>query len=363
MVGKVLIAGASGVVGSSAIVAFLESGWEVVALSRRPPDLRPAGSLTHLNLDLTDKGDCARLADIEGVSHVAFAAVSEAPGLISGWFDADQMQRNLAMLVNCLEPLLAGKARLKHVSIMQGTKAYGLHIHSLDIPARERAPRDPHDNFYWLQEDYLKDLSSRFSFDYTIMRPPMVMGGAYGAVMNVAVVLGIYAAICREEGRPFCFPGGPSYVTEACDARLLGEALVWAAQAPQASNQHFNITNGDVFEWRSMWPAIADTLGVEIGPASPESLAQLLPSKADVWNDIVRKHRLRQIGIEALLGESHFVTDFLFAHGLDATPAPAFVSTVKLRKAGFTQVCDTEDMFRYWLSSLIDRRIIPPRVG
>jgi hypothetical protein len=112
-----------------------------------------------------------------------------------------------------------------------------------------------------------------------------------------------------------------------------------------------------------MWPAIADTLGVEIGPASPESLAQLLPSKADVWNDIVRKHRLRQIGMEALLGESHFVTDFLFAHGLDATPAPAFVSTVKLRKAGFTQVCDTEDMFRYWLSSLIDRRIIPPRVG
>jgi hypothetical protein len=112
------------------------------------------------------------------------------------------MQRNLAMLVNCLEPLLAGKARLKHVSIMQGTKAYGLHIHSLDIPARERAPRDPHDNFYWLQEDYLKDLSSRFSFDYTIMRPPMVMGGAYGVVMNVAVVLGIYAAICREEGTP-----------------------------------------------------------------------------------------------------------------------------------------------------------------
>lgn len=361
MASKVLIAGASGVVGSAAIDAFAGAGWDVVALSRRTPDLRPSGSVRHISLDLSDSAACERLADLEGVSHVVFAAVSESPGLIDGWFDPVQMKRNLSMLENCIEPLIAGQARLRHVSIMQGTKAYGLHIHPLDIPARERSPRDPHENFYWLQEDYIKDRSRKSGFDYTIMRPPMVMGGAYGAVMNVATVLGIYAAICREEGRPFGFPGGPSYVTEALDARLLGDALVWAAYAPQARDQHFNITNGDVFEWRSVWPAIADALGVEVGPDLPQSLSQLLPSKADVWDEIVRKHCLRPIGIEALLGESHFVTDFLFAHGLESTPPPAFVSTVKLRKAGFTAVCDTEDMFRYWLSSFIERRIIPPR--
>ena len=105
----------------------------------------------------------------------------------------------------------------------------------------------------------------------------------------------------------------------------------------------------------------ANALGVNVGPDRPQSLAQLLPSKADVWDEIVRKHNLRPIGIAALLGESHFVTDFLFAHGMESTPPPAFISTIKLRKAGFTAVCDTEDMFRYWLSSFIDRRIIPPR--
>lgn len=209
-----------------------------------------------------------------------FAAVAEAPGLISGWFDTQQMQFNLAMLQNCLEPLIRGKSRLKHVTIMQGTKAYGLHIHPLDIPARERSPRDPHENCYWLQEDYPKARSAQIGFDYTIMRPAMLMGGAYGAVMNVASVLGAYAAICREEGRPFGFPGGPAYVTEALDARLFGEALVWAAHAPQARNQHFNITNGDVFAWWSVWPAIADALGMEVGPDAPNSLATLLPEKA-----------------------------------------------------------------------------------
>jgi hypothetical protein len=50
----------------------------------------------------------------------------------------------------------------------------------------------------------------------------------------------------------------------------------------------------------------------------------------------------------------------LFAYGATAAPPPTFISTVKLRKAGFNAVCDTEDMFRYWLSNFIDRGILPP---
>ena len=51
--------------------------------------------------------------------------------------------------------------------------------------------------------------------------------------------------------------------------------MVWAAQSPQAANEAFNITNGDVFEWRNVWPALAETLGVETGPDTPTSLAAL----------------------------------------------------------------------------------------
>jgi hypothetical protein len=38
----------------------------------------------------------------------------------------------------------------------------------------------------------------------------------------------------------------------------------------------------------------------------------------------------------------------------------AFVSTVKLRQAGFTETIDTEDSFRHALRSLIDQKLLPP---
>ena len=71
--------------------------------------------------------------------------------------------------------------------------------------------------------------------------------------MNVLPVLTAYGAICRYEGHPLAYPGGPDYVLEAADARLIGRALVWAASARAARGEIFNITNGDVFCWRNVW--------------------------------------------------------------------------------------------------------------
>jgi len=83
--------------------------------------------------------------------------------------------------------------------------------------------------------------------------------------------IGVYAAIRREKGEPFSFPGGPSFVWEVADADLVADVMVWAAESPQAANKAFNITNGDVFEWRNLWPALAETLGVETEPDMPTS--------------------------------------------------------------------------------------------
>ncbi len=68
--------------------------------------------------------------------------------------------------------------------------------------------------------------------------------------------------------------------------------MVWAAQSPQAANEAFNITNGDVFEWRNVWPTLAETLGVETGPDMPTSVAAYLEENADVWDQIVAKYDL-----------------------------------------------------------------------
>ena len=360
MAKTVLIAGASGLVGAACVDAFLDDGWEVVAVSRRRPEVVSDRQFTHLPVDLQDAQACAKaFSGIRDVSHLVYTAVFEKPGLIAGWTEDDQMQTNLAMLRNLVEPL-SGDEALEHVTLLQGTKAYGIHLHPMRTPARERFPRDNHANFYWLQEDYLTEKAAERGFRYTIFRPQLIVGPNYGVVMNLPPVIGAYAAICKHEGRPFGFPGGVSYVWEAVDTRLVAHAIRWAATTPDAHGQHYNLTNGEVFSWRDLWPSMAEVLGVETGPDEPVCLAELLPAKADVWDAIVSKHGLRPISMAELLGESHFYADFCLAYGATDPPPPAFVSTVKIKQAGFTETWDTEESFRHWLKVLQDRKVLPP---
>ena len=361
----VLIAGSSGVVGHAAVEHFTRlDGWNTIALSRRMPEISPSATYQHIPLDLRDAAACrAAVAAMPEVTHLVYTALYEKPGLVEGWRDPEQMASNLAMLRNLLGPLTEQSGKLQHVSLLQGTKAYGIHIHRIAVPARERWPRDPHENFYWLQEDYLREASARHGFRMTIFRPQVVFGDVVGVAMNLTPVIGAYAAICREEGLPFSFPGGPAYVLEAVDARLMAKALAWASEAPTARNETFNITNGDVFVWQNVWPAIADELGVDVGPDEPRSMGEFLPTKAKTWDRIVERYGLKPIPLATLLGESHHYADFTFAYGAKHRPPPALVSTIKLRQAGFGDCIDTEDMFRDLFRSLAAKRILPPTRG
>ncbi len=357
----VLVAGAGGVVGRAALQHLSAAGdCAVIGLSRRRPDLPPP--VRHLALDLRDAEACARTAgELAGVTHLVFAALHEQPGLVAGWREAAQMRTNEAMLRNLLDALDQAK-NLRHVTLLQGTKAYGVHLRPIAVPARERWPRNDHPNFYWLQEDLLRARAGERGFDFTIWRPQVIFGDALGVAMNVLPVIGAYAAICREEGRPFAFPGGPAYVLEAVDARLLARAIAWGTTAEAARNETFNITNGDVFAWPNVWPAIAEALGMPDAPPDPFSLAEFLPKKADVWDRIVEKHDLQPLKLADMLGESHHYADYLFALGAKSTPSPKIVSTIKLRRAGFGDCIDTEDMFRDWFAILQQSRILPPKI-
>jgi len=360
--GTLLVAGASGLVGSAAAAHFAAlGGWDVIGVSRRAPPIAGV-HYRHLKLDLVDPAACAAaLAPLEDVTHVIYAALVERPGLVEGWRDRALMRTNLALLRNLMEPLLRSAPGLRHVSLLQGTKAYGAHLHPIRVPAREDAPRDPHENFYWLQEDWLREAAGRHGFAWTILRPQIVFGGAIGVAMNPLPAIGAYAAICREEGRPFGFPGGPDLLLEAVDARLLARALEWAATSPQCRFETFNVANGDVFVWRNVWPTIAASLGVEPGPDSPLRLSTFLTQRAHAWERIVERRGLRRIRLPELLGESHHYVDFLFAAGIDAgaTVSPALVSTVKSRRFGFADCIDTEEMLRHWLGALVEQRILP----
>jgi nucleoside-diphosphate-sugar epimerase len=355
----VLVVGASGLVGTAAARAFADAGWQVVAASRREPELLEDLPTRHLSLDLQDVAACrAAVGELGEVTHVVYAAVHELPGLMPGWSDPVQIETNGRMLENLMEPL-AEAADLEHVTLLQGTKAYGAAVRPMRIPARESQPRVEHPNFYWLQEDFLEAQAEQAGYRYTILRPQLIVGPNHGVVMNLPPVIGAYAALRRQEGLPFSFPGGADWVWEAVDARLVGRACVWAAAEPAARNETFNLTNGEVFTWRDMWPAMAAVLGVELGPDEPLSMAGYLSERVEAWRELIGRHGLRPIELPALLGESHHYADLCFNFGNDAPPPATFVSTVKVRQAGFNDVCNTEESFCHWLEDLQARRILP----
>ena len=356
---KVLVVGASGLVGTAAALAFIQSGWQVVAASRRAPALLRSERCTAISLDLTDAQACtAAVRQLSDITHVVYTAVYELRGLIAGWSDPEQISTNDTMLKNLMEPLCQ-VANLQQVTLLQGTKAYGAAVTPMRVPARESQPRVAHANFYWQQQDYLSAKATTEAFAYTILRPQLIVGPNHGVVMNLPPVIGVYAAMRAFENLAFAYPGGADWVWEATDVRLVGNACVWAATQPIAEGQIYNLTNGEVFMWRDMWPAIAATLGVETGPDEPMSIAAYLDDRAHLWPEIVQHYQLQPLTLPEILGESHHYADLCFATGARSAPAPTFVSTVKIKQAGFTQTFNSEASFCHWLDDLRARKVLP----
>jgi nucleoside-diphosphate-sugar epimerase len=363
---RVLVLGATGVVGRAATERFLaDPSYSVVTVSRRRPEVPERDGYVHLTVDLRDGPALeAALRTVGPVSQVVYAALFEQASLISGWTSQDQIDTNRVMFANVLEALAALDAPVRHLAALQGTKAYGYHVGPMRVPGKESQPRVGHGNFYWEQEDRLVESARERGFTWTIFRPQFIFGGVIGAAMNLIPVIGLYAALARELARPFSFPGGAPYVAEAVDSRLLADALHWAADSPAAANETFNITNGDVFEWRDIWPALARLLGVEPGPDERFSLAVWLPEQEQAWARVVERHGLRPHTLSELLGLSHQYADDAFAWTPDGRPLesrsrPVLLSTIKLRQAGFDACIDTEEMFAHWFGRLRRERILP----
>ena len=310
---KVVVLGASGLVGHAVMREYAERGDEVIAVSRREP-FKTYGA-TFVSADLRDKAACEALfGEMTGVTHVVYAALFEKPGLVPGWQEREQIETNAAMLENCLGPLeRASASTLKHVSLLQGTKAYGVHIESFPVPAREnRSERHDLDNFYWLHEAYLKNLQSGKDWSWTIFRPQIIFGLSLGSAMNLIPAIGAYAAILREQGKPLIYPGGPGNLLEAVDADLLARSIVWGGSADAARNEIFNVTNGDVFTWKNVWPSLAKMLGMEPGPEEPRRLGETMGEDSAVWDRIRTRDALVAPALEEYIGESFHYADFLF---------------------------------------------------
>ena len=353
----VLIVGALGVVGRAAWDHFVaREDCDVIGLSRRKPEGFTGARWIAVDLLKADTLHSA-IAQAGPVSHVVYCALFEEPGLVHGWTAESQIQTNLTMLSNLLDALCMADSGLRHLTLLQGTKAYGVHHGPYKMPARESDPRFIASNFYYEQEDLVRSRSATEGWSFTVLRPQIVCGFALGNPMNAVTALGVYAAICAELGQPMRFPGGPACFQEAVDADLLAKAIEWAGQEPRCAGEIYNIANGDCFSWPTLWPSFAARFGVAPGIAHPFSLAEVMADKGPVWDRIVRKHSLIPHRYEDIVASWQFM-DYLLRHGRTYSHH-SLVSTIKARQHGFHHCVDTEAMFERIFTRLQTERVLP----
>jgi nucleoside-diphosphate-sugar epimerase len=366
---KIVVAGASGLVGYAALKHFAaQPDWEVVGLSRRVPPEVEGAQLQSLDFD-DERACAAALGEHHDATHLIYTAVYERPGLLTGWSgtDTEYVARNVRMLTNVLEPLAAAGGALEHVSVLQGTKAYGPHIGVAPrVPLRERQPLVEHHNFYFEQHDYVKAKAAECGWAWTVWRPELIVGEALGNNMSIVPPIAVYGALLRERGEPLHFPGNPDWweIRGAIDTETLARALEWATSAPAARDEIFNIGNGDLFVWQEIWPILAEALGMEMGEERPILLAEEMPRRAAEWREIHRRYGLSgPSSLEDVVGQGWAFADYVFGHHRPPGWRTMITDSSKLRRHGFPELVDTELMFVKWFERLEAQGIVPRPEG
>jgi nucleoside-diphosphate-sugar epimerase len=241
------------------------------------------------------------------------------------------------------------------VVLLEGAKYYGAHLGPYKTPAKEDDPRHMPPNFYYDQEDYLKSRSTGKDWSWTALRPSCICGFAVGNPMNIATVIAVYAALCRELSLPLRYPGSArSYgmIIEMTDAELLAKAMTWAGENDRCDGQAFNITNGDFERWENLWPKLAASLQLPLAPSQRLPLAEFMSDKEPVWRAIVAKHNLLDYPFRD-------VARWAFGEAIFNLEYDVMSSTTKARQFGFHEIVDTEEMLLRQLAQFREMRFIP----
>jgi nucleoside-diphosphate-sugar epimerase len=348
-----LIVGATGIVGSNLAAHLAAKDWTVYGLARRPS--REVSNLRPVAADLLKPNQLREALSGLDVSHVFIATWSRQAT------EAENCKVNGAMVRNLLTAL-RGSRSLAHVALVTGLKHYLGPFEAYGkvppvTPFREEQPRLPVENFYYVQEDEVFKAAKQQGFSWSVHRPHSIIGHALGNAMNMGVTLATYAAICREAGRPFRFPGSEAQwngLTDVTDARLLARHLEWAATSQAARNQAFNVVNGDVFRWNWLWPRLGAYFGVEAAGFSgePALLERQMQGIGPVWKQIADKHGLIESDIDRLASWWHTDADL-------GRPFECMTDMSKSRRMGFLDYQYTPDSFFDLFARLQAERVIP----
>lgn len=346
---KALVVGATGIIGGGLMQHLAQADdFSVIGVSRSG-GAAVSGHAT-LAVDLLDPRDCKRaLGPLTNVEHVFFAAYQWQANR------ANEVGPNVAMLANVVEAVAAASPALKSIVLVTGAKMYGMQWGPSRTPMRESDPRHLPPNFYYAQEDLLRERQRGQSWSWSNLIPPFVTGFAVGNAMNVVMAIALYATISKELGLPLRFPGSEGAyraLQHFADARQVAAAATWAAREPRAANQAFNVANGDPTRWQHLWPSLAAFFGMSTDDPKAVPLATIMADKGTLWAQIVAKHGLVESDFGRLVNWGW--ADYLLRMDYDV-----LLELGKIRRAGFHAHPDTEAMFLMRLRELQQRRLIP----
>lgn len=181
-----------------------------------------------------------------------------------------------ALLSNFLEGLAISKSVPRRVLLQLGAKYYGVHLGPSAVPQEESDERvhlEP--NFYYPQEDCLRDFAQKHGIGWNITRPSWVPGAVPDAAMNLCLPLVIYATIQKHLGKPLEFHSDLN-AWEAnqtlSTAHLNCYLAEWAVLERHAKNESFNASDDCPFTWGKFWPRLAERFRVPwTGPSTDPS--------------------------------------------------------------------------------------------
>lgn len=350
-----LVVGATGIAGSNLAEKLLQRGWTVYGLSRNPKN--DSKGLKPIAADLLNTESLISALSEIAPTHVFFTT----------WMRNDTEEENIrvnsAMIRNLLN-VLSPKKSIQHVSLVTGLKhylgpfdAYATTGTLPETPLREEQHRLNLPNFYYAQEDEVYKAATRDDFSWNIHRPHTLIGKTIGNAMNMGTTLAVYASICKSEGSPFIWPGSEAQwngVSDVTDAKVLADQIIWAATNTEAHNEAFNVTNGDVFRWKWLWPKIAEWFNVDFegynGTIKP--LETELNTKEAIWKTITKKHQLIEEDLNQLASAWHTDLDL-------GRPLEVMTDMSRSRKLGFATYKDTKDSFFELFEQLRNDKIIP----
>ncbi|PHT42966.1 3-oxo-Delta(4,5)-steroid 5-beta-reductase [Capsicum baccatum] len=359
-----LIVGVTGIVGNSLAeilpLADTPGGpWKVYGVARRP---RPSWSADHpieyIQCDISKSEDTqSKLTLLTDVTHVYYVCWANRST------ELENCEINGKMFQNVLDAIIPNCPTLSHICLQTGRKHYhgsfelfGIVAH--DTPHHEGLPRLPIPNFYYTLEDILfEEVKKKEGLTWSVHRPGLIFGFSPYSSMNIIASLCVYAAICKHEGLPLRFPGSKSAwdgYSDCSDADLIAEHQIWASVDPNAKNEAFDVSNGDVFKWKHLWKILAEEFELEVEEFHERkkcTLEEMMKDKGQIWDEIVKENGLVASKLEEI-GGWWFVDIALGGEGpLDTMN--------KSKEHGFLGFRNTKNAFISWIYKLKAYKIVP----